>query len=201
VTTSTRILRWLRRALAVLALMSLAWTGGAWALDGYGRAHVAPDLPGRFDAIVVAGAPVWRGGVPSKALRRRTLAAVELWKAGHAPLLVLTGGLGLHAPPEAQVAAALAREHGVPDSALRIEDRSQNTLENAEFSRELIGEKRVLVVTDAYHVLRSKLIYEHYFQEVGLVGIPLGQRPPLATSMREVVSLLAFALLVAPRWI
>jgi uncharacterized SAM-binding protein YcdF (DUF218 family) len=191
----------LRRSLAVGAVMSLAWAGGAWALDDYGRAHVAPDVPGQFDAIVVAGAPVWRGGVPSKALRRRTLAAVELWKAGHAPLLVLTGGLGQHAPPEARAAAALARENGVPESALRIEDRSRNTIENAAFSRELIGEKRVLVVTDAYHVLRSKLIYEHHFPEVGLVGVPLGRRPPLAASLREVAALVAFSLFVAPRWL
>jgi uncharacterized SAM-binding protein YcdF (DUF218 family) len=129
------------------------------------------------------------------------LAAVELWKKGHAPLLVLTGGRGLHPPPESHAAAALAREHGVPDSALRIEDRSSNTVENAEFSHELLGDKRVLVVSDAYHVFRCKLVYRHYYPEVAVAGVPLGRRPPWADALREVAALVGFVFFVAPRWL
>jgi uncharacterized SAM-binding protein YcdF (DUF218 family) len=190
--------RSLRRGLMWAVPALLAWIGGAFGLDWYGRAHTAG---GHFDAIVVAGAKVWRGGRPSKALTRRTDAGVELWKAGHAPLLVLTGGLGQHAPAEARVAAQLAREHGVPETALRIEERSKNTIENAAHARTLIGPIRVLVVTDAYHVLRCELIYRHYFPEVQVVGIPLGRRPPLTDALIEVAAIAALPISAARYWL
>jgi uncharacterized SAM-binding protein YcdF (DUF218 family) len=161
------------------------WLGAAVALDWFGRMHAAS---GRWDAILVPGCRVWRGGVPSKALRRRVERAVELHKKGHAPEIVFTGGIGDHAPAEAVAAAKYAQELGITASVIRMEPRSKNTLENARYARELIGDRRILVVTDAYHVLRCKLIFERYFSSVMLVGVPLGKLPPFTDSMREVLA-------------
>src|SRR5687767_499694 len=105
----------LRRVLLAAGSCLGAWVLAGVAIDLYGGARTAV---GTADAIVVPGAAVWRGGIPSKALARRTLAGVEQWKDGRAPLLVLTGGAGMHEPAEAIVAARIAREHGVPESAL-----------------------------------------------------------------------------------
>jgi uncharacterized SAM-binding protein YcdF (DUF218 family) len=179
-------------------LLGLLWVGAAFGLDAYGRRRTAS---GQFDAIVVAGAQVWRGGRASKALERRTLAAVELFKAGHAPRLVLTGGIGEHPPAQARAAAELARSHGVPESAIVIEERSHTTLENAAFARDLIGPRRVLVVTDAYHVLRCEIIYAHYFPDARLIGVPLGRHAPILDSLREVGALIALSVAVVPRWL
>lgn len=187
-----------RRTLVAGGLVGLVWLGAALGLDVYGRTRTAN---GHWDAIVVAGAQVWRGGRPSKALERRTLAAVKLFKAGYAPRLVLTGGLEGYPPAAAQAAATFARTHGVPESALVIEDRSHSTLENAAFTREMVGPLRVLVVTDAYHVLRCELIYTHFFPEVQLVGVPLGSHAPIGDSLREVAALAALLVAVVPRWI
>jgi uncharacterized SAM-binding protein YcdF (DUF218 family) len=177
------------------ALLIAAWVLAGCAVDWYGRSRKAH---GQWDAIVVAGATVWRGGRPSKALTRRTLAGVELWKQGYAPRLVLTGGVGAHGPAEGVVAARIAREQGVPESALIVEDRSHSTEENARFARELLGASRVLVVTDAYHVLRSELIYRRHFEEAALVGLPIGKTPALASgALREVPALLWY-LVTAP---
>lgn len=181
--------RFVRRAALGLFGVALAWIIGAWALDAYGRKRTAH---GRWQAIVVAGASVWRGGRPSKALSRRTLAAVELWRKGYAPRLVLTGGVGDNGPAEAEVAAELARRNGVPDEAIVIENRSHTTEENARFTRLLIGDQSVLVVTDAYHVLRSELIYRREFRNSAVVGLPLGKYVPLETALREVPALVWF---------
>ncbi len=177
------------RPLYVTGALLFAWVLGASALDLIGRAHTPS---GRWDAIVVPGSKVWRGGVPSKALRRRVDRAVSLFKEGYAPELVLTGGVGKFAPAEAIAAAKYAEAAGVPSSALRIEARSQSTLENARFSHALIGDKSVLVVTDAYHVLRCRLIFGYYFPKVQLVGVPLGKTPPWGDSLREVLALAWF---------
>ena len=116
------------------------------------------------EAIVVFGAAVWSGGRASPTLKRRTLHAKDLYEKGIAPTIVLSGGLGRHAPSEAEVMASLCREAGVEDAALVLEDRSTNTFENVAFSAQLLrsrGLSRVLVVSDAYHLPRIKLCFRY----------------------------------------
>ena len=50
-------------------------------------------------------------------------------------------------------------EHGVPEDAILIENRSRTTFENLTFSKRILEEeglgKRVLVVTNSFHALRA----------------------------------------------
>ncbi|MEM9107446.1 MAG: YdcF family protein [Pseudomonadota bacterium] len=120
--------------------------------------------PGAADAIVVSGAAVWSGGLASPTLRRRTMHAVNLYKQGRAPLIVLCGGLGKHPPTEAEAMASLCRNAGIDDRALLLEDRSTTTCENVAFSAELLrirGLSRVLVVSSTYHLPRVKLCFRY----------------------------------------
>lgn len=116
------------------------------------------------DAIVVFGAAVWSGGQASPTLQRRTLHAVDLYKQGMAPLIVLSGGLGKNPPTEAEAMASLCRDAGVEDRALLLEDRSTSTVENVAFSAALLqtrGLSRVLVVSNGYHLPRIKLCFRY----------------------------------------
>lgn len=89
----------------------------------------------------------------------------RLWLQGYAPLLLMSGGLGnftrqLWDEPEAQKFARIARQLGVPDSALLIEPRSTNTGENVAFSRALLAERgiaphKVLLVQKPYMERRA----------------------------------------------
>ena len=59
----------------------------------------------------------------------------ELWHAGMAPLVVMSGGLGnftegVFEKPEADLFAERAIELGVPEEVILIENRSTNTGEN-----------------------------------------------------------------------
>jgi uncharacterized SAM-binding protein YcdF (DUF218 family) len=59
---------------------------------------------------------------------------------------------------EADYAARLLEDLGIPKSRLTMERQSRNTQENAEFSKELVQPKsgeRWLLVTSAYHMPRS----------------------------------------------
>ncbi len=69
--------------------------------------------------------------------------AAELYHQGWAPRILFTGGLGrctegLFIEPEAVRFAGVAMDLGVPREAICLEDRSTNTRENIEFTRELI---------------------------------------------------------------
>lgn len=71
--------------------------------------------------------------------------AAELFHQGLAPRILFSGGTGRltegWTDTEAEQFAARARELGVPDEAILIENRSTNTGENIRFSRELLMEK------------------------------------------------------------
>ncbi|WP_246342530.1 YdcF family protein [Actinomadura verrucosospora] len=68
--------------------------------------------------------------------------AARLWLARWAPVVVVTGGRGkitsAWTETEAQVFARVAREHGVPDGALVLEETATNTGENITATRRLL---------------------------------------------------------------
>jgi len=164
----------------------------AFGLDRYGLRR--PE--GEYDAIVVAGCRVMPSGAPSPALARRTELAVRLWEEGLAPRIVLTGGQGESEPrSEAEAAAELAEELGVPREAMVLEDRSTSTEENARFAAELVGgDARVVVVSDAYHVYRCERVFARWFGAVDGAGSVGDAWPRMRGALREVAALTAYAI-------
>lgn len=167
-----------------------AWCLAALVLDQLGR---RPTPEGPFDAIIVAGCRVTPEGEASVPLRARAELAVDLYEQGLAKRILFTGGVGEHAPSEAEAAYAVARERGVPARHLLLEERSTSTEENARNAAELLEAERVLLVTDAYHVLRAERVFARHLPEVVGVGsvAPLNYRAKGA--MREVAALSWYA--------
>ncbi len=72
--------------------------------------------------------------------------AAELYLEGWAPLLIFSGGLGrltdsLWTESEADLFAKIAIQKGVPEKNILIENRSTNTGENIQFTKQLLSEK------------------------------------------------------------
>lgn len=173
-------------------LLGLAYLAVAIGLDRYGQR--APE--GNFDVIAVAGCRVLESGEPSVALRRRVRVAVRLWKAGVAPQIVFTGGVGDYPPSEAEAAAVFAESLGVPRSAMHLESRSTSTEENALFAAEELGaNQRVVVVSSAYHVFRCERVFGRHFDEVVGTGAIESPWPRWRGAIREVFALASYALL------
>lgn len=177
--------RWRLGVLVSAIALGGGWLLGATILDHYGARHTDAD---RADAIVVLGAGVLQSGKASPPLARRTLRAVELWKAGVAPVIVMTGGLGPHPPSQALVSRALAIENGVPPSAILVEATSHNTWENARNASKVSGAKRVVIVTDAFHIYRATAMFEQHFEAVAAVGVVARPYNRARGALREVIS-------------
>ncbi len=185
---------WRRFARWLLLGTTIGWGAGAYTLHLHGmREH--PDQ-GQWDAIVVLGCRVFPDGRPSRALAARVGTAVELYREGRADRVVFTGGVGEAGIAEAEVAATLAESLGVPRDDLVLEARSTSTEQNARFAAQMIEGRRVLIVTDAYHVFRSELVFERYFDEVHGVGT-LNPRwwPRVKGAVREVAALAGYGLM------
>lgn len=129
------------------------------------------------DAIVVLGARAYADGRPSHALRDRVLTACELYRAGLAPRLVLSGGPGDGAYHETDVMRTLALRHGVPEGAIVLDRDGTSSRATVENVAGLLGERRVLVVSHGYHLPRLALAFE----AVGVTAftVPAPQRDPL----------------------
>ena len=119
------------------------------------------------DAIVVLGVAQYDGR-PSPQLAARLDHVVELWPDGVAPMVITTGG---NQPgdrfTEAEASAAYLVERGVPETAIELENTGSTTYESLEMVAVMLPDgARVLIVTDPYHALRSRLTA----QEVGLTA-------------------------------
>ena len=62
------------------------------------------------DVIVIMGAAVWKGGVASKAMRRRVEGGIASARSLANPTFLVTGGTGRYPPSEARVMERLVLE-------------------------------------------------------------------------------------------
>lgn len=97
--------------------------------------------------------------------------AAKLYAAGKAPRVVLTGF------ESRESSLVFLRELGVPESAVLIDNDSMNTEENAAFTARLLANgasarPRVLLVTSAWHMRRSLLMFRKYAPSLDVVPSP-----------------------------
>lgn len=112
------------------------------------------------DAIVVLGAAQYNGR-PSPVLKARLNHAIALYRAGLAPLVVVTGGIGTgDRVSEATVGHRYLRTHLVPDSAIIVRPDGRTTEESMRSVAEWMHERqlaRALLVSDPFHMARLSL--------------------------------------------
>lgn len=138
-------------------------------------------LAQRADAIVILGAgrergdPAWDGiDQPTGIALERVRYAARLAKASGLPVLT-SGGLHYGSPPSEAWIMAQSLRDDFGTSARWMEERSRTTWENAEFSAQLLAEhgiKRVVVVTQAWHMQRSRWSFEQ--QGLQVIPAPVG---------------------------
>lgn len=161
----------LRLIAFIIFLIGGALLGTAWHMYSY----TAPDPLPQADAIVVISGSGGDTDPVTDGTRARTERGIELYQAGLAPVIVMSGGpSGRLAEPVANRMAALAIASGVPQDAILIEGRSYSTLQNALFTRalpDLPPDAAILLVTERYHLPRAWASFRWGgFRTITLVG-------------------------------
>lgn len=191
--SSRRLARWV--ALGGLVLTGLLVTYLAvtfvqvwWAGRADGRRPA--------DAIVVLGAAQYDGR-PSSVLVARLDHALDLWRAGEADIIVVTGG---RQPgdrfTEATASANYLLARGVPDGQILREVSGGNSWESLAASARFLDERgldRVILVSDPYHSLRIQGIAD----ELGLDASVSPTRTSPTTGLAEVRAMLRETVAVA----
>ena len=106
----------------------------------------------KADAIVVLGAAQYNG-TPSPLFQARIAHAVQLYDDGISRVFIVTGGKGLPGDitTEAKAARDYAVAHGVPASAILVEDQSRTTLEQLRTVGQMLrdrGLRSAVLVSD-----------------------------------------------------
>ncbi len=171
--------RWVRRLwkhrAGRIGLSFLCAGGSALALlflvvSGFmAAAACAPPPP---DATVIVLGAALRGEKPSPMLEGRLETAAAYLKAHPEASCVVSGGQNEEESlSEAEAMKRYLVEHGIEGSRIFLEDRSTNTRENLQMSREVIERQglseAVVIATQEFHQLRAKL----YAQEAGFETI------------------------------
>ncbi|MBE6757538.1 MAG: SanA protein [Ruminococcaceae bacterium] len=160
--------RWIRGtviALGCVAAVSLLATLGINAhVKTVGGRHILTQQEATtltdVDCVVVLGCLVREDGTPSDMLRDRLKRGVALYKEGAAPKLLMSGDHGRQEYNEVETMKAYAVGEGVPSEDVFMDHAGFSTYETMYRAREIFGAKKVLVVTQEYHLYRALYIAE-----------------------------------------
>lgn len=123
-------------------------------------------------AVVVLGCQV-RGQRPSKMLKRRLDTALEYLNEHEELPVIVSGGKGY----DEEISEALCMknylvENGISEDRIIMEDRSESTDQNLEYSFEILDRMglplSIVLITDGYHQYRAQLIAQkHGAEKIG----------------------------------
>ncbi len=111
----------------------------------------------KFNAIIVLGAGITQKGNLTKVARSRMDRAIELYREGAAPRMIVTG------KKESFVMKRYAVKQGINNAHVLSESRALDTIGNAFFTRKLFllpnNWQSIIVVTSIFHINRARLVF------------------------------------------
>ncbi|MBQ6263391.1 MAG: YdcF family protein [Clostridia bacterium] len=115
---------------------------------------------GDADCILVLGCSVKIDHTLSDMLADRLRRGVELYENGAAPKLLMSGDHGTDVYDEVNAMKDYATENGVPSSDVFMDHAGFSTYESVYRAKEIFSAKKVIIVTQEYHLYRALFIAE-----------------------------------------
>ena len=174
--------RRIKRICWILSLAIFLVFGNAWLFNLYAKKWQA--IPVAIDTSIQYSCGIIAGGFASpdandngyfNSAADRFIQVVKLYRLGIIKHILVSGGNGKtddnHFREGAWVKGEL-KTFGVPDSVIFVEDKSNNTRENAMYSKQILVAQHLqppyLLITSAYHIPRAALI----FRKAGVPVVP-----------------------------
>lgn len=141
------------------------------------------------DCIVVLGCQVKSDGTPSHMLEDRLKRGVALYQAGAAPKLLMSGDHGTKGYDEVDAMKRYAFHAGIASEDIFMDHAGFSTYETVYRAKEIFGAKKVLIVTQTYHLYRAL----HIANALGLeaYGVAAEYRTYSGQTMRDIREILA----------
>ena len=133
------------------------------------EADISPAKP----VVIVPGAGLNADGTPSTPLRDRVEAAAELYFAGKAQKILMSGDNRFINYNEPESMRQYALTLGVPDEDIVLDYAGRSTYDTCYRAKAIFGVEEALIVTQAYHLPRAVYLCDHL--GVKITGVPVEQ--------------------------
>lgn len=155
--------KYLKRLLMLLMSILLVLSVYALVIDRYveekGMKYIvaASDVP-KADAILVLGAYVTPNGTVSPMLNDRLTVGQELYQSGKAEKLIVSGDHGRKDYDEVNAMKKFLMDRGISDHDIFMDHAGFSTYESLYRARDIFQTKKIIIVTQEYHLMRAVFI-------------------------------------------
>ena len=155
--------KWFVTLLIVVLCLALAGSTAVLGIDAYVRLStysriLSPEAAAKLegvDCILVLGCQVKSNGVPSDMLADRLRRGVELYDAGAAPKLLMSGDHGQTEYNEVGAMKQYALDAGIPSSDIFMDHAGFSTYESMYRARYIFQVEKLVIVSQKYHLHRA----------------------------------------------
>ena len=188
--------KWLKRGILALFCLGITGTAVVFGLSIYIKKETAEKIitaeeATDADCILVLGCGVREDGSPSLMLRDRLEKGIELYEAGTAPKLLMSGDHGRKDYDEVNLMKRYAMEKGVPSEDIFMDHAGFSTYDSMYRARDIFCAEKVIIVSQEYHLYRALYLAEKLGLEA--YGVPAQDVNYRGQAYREFREMLARA--------
>jgi len=162
----TRLKTIIKRIIIVELCLALPFSLCVFAINGYVKhvgnkriinAEQATSL-NNVDCIIVLGCLVYSDGTPCARLADRLTVGIDLYNKGASSKIIMSGDHGRKSYNEVQAMKNYAINAGVPSEDIFMDHAGFSTYETIYRAKEVFCAKKVIIVTQKYHLYRALYI-------------------------------------------
>lgn len=188
---------WVKIAVIVVACLILFGTAFVFGINGYvvcsgGKYILSPENAADLtdvDCVLVLGCGVQADGRPSHMLEDRLRRGVELYKAGVAPKLLMSGDHGRTDYDEVNTMKNYAINEGVPSADVFMDHAGFSTYESMYRAKDIFCAQKIVIVSQDYHLYRA--IYTARALGIEAYGVAADYRAYSGQLYRDIREILA----------
>ena len=140
------------------------------------------------DCIIIFGAGIW-GDKPSPMLEDRLLEGIKLYQNNVSDKIIMSGDHGRKEYDEVNIMKNYAIEKGIPSENIFMDHAGFSAYESIYRAKDIFAVKKVVIVTQKYHLNRALYIANQLGLEA--YGVGADPRQYVGATYREIREILA----------
>ena len=141
-----------------------------------------------IDCIIILGAGIW-GDNPSPMLEDRLLEGISLYQKNVSDKILMSGDHGKKEYDEVNIMKNYAIEKGIPSENIFMDHAGFSTYESIYRAKDIFEAKKVIIITQKYHLYRALHIANQL--EIEAYGVGADPRKYVGATYREIREILA----------
>ena len=141
-----------------------------------------------IDCIIILGAGIW-GDKPSPMLEDRLLEGIKLYQNNVSNKIIMSGDHGRKEYNEVKIMKEYAIEKGIPSENIFMDHAGFSTYDSIYRAKDIFQAKKVIIVTQKYHLYRALYIANKLGLEA--YGVGADPRKYVGATYREIREILA----------